>query len=266
MYISYFDETGDDGYPNRTTNLFVLTSAYGHHLNWQSNYQKTYDFRKYLKSKYSLPIKTEIHTKYLLTNKKPYRQFGWDEQTRLKICKEYAEHIAELDIEFINICINKLLINAQNEPLYKDVLDAALKFNVQRIQNTIKRIEPGTKFMIITDEGRVPSMQKTTRKIQKVNFVPSRYTSGSYRDEIKMLIEDPLPKSSSQSYFVQHCDFVSFFAYLKLIKDLNAGSWHNRLSWLTDENVKDILQSLEPVFNLKANGGNGNFGFVIYPR
>lgn len=90
--------------------------------------------------------------------------------------------------------------------------------------------------------------------------------SGAYRDEIKMLIEDPLPKSSTQSYFIQHCDFVSFFAYLKLIKDLGAGSWHNRLSWLRDKDVVEILKILEPVLNLRANSGNGNFGFVVYPK
>lgn len=266
MYVAYFDETGDDGYPQRSTDLFVLTSSYGHHLNWQTNYQKTYEFRKYLKSEFGLPLKVEMHTKYMLTNKNPYRSYGWDEQTRLRICKEYASHLAELDVEFINVCINKLKIGIKNQSLYGDVLDAALKFNVQRIQNTIKTIEPGTKFMIITDEGRVPSMQRTTRKIQKVNFVPSRYSPDSYRDEIKMLIEDPLPKSSSQSYFIQHCDFVSFFAYLKLIITLSAGKWNNRLSWLKESDVDKILKSLEPVLNLRANSKGGNFGFVIYPR
>lgn len=266
MYIAYFDETGDDGYPARTTNLFVLTSAYGHHLHWQDNFQKTHEFRKYLRDAYGLPVKTEMHTKYLLANKKPYRQYGWDDQTRLKIANEYAEHIASLDLEFINVCIDKTKITAKNESLYKRVLDAALTFSVQRIQNTIKRIEPGTKFMIITDEGRVAAMRDTTRRIQKINFVPSKYGPSSYRDEIKMLIEDPLPKNSAQSYFVQHCDFVSFFSYLRLVKDLAAGQWHNRLSWLSDTDVDDILKALQPVLNEKANGGSCEYGFVIYPK
>lgn len=266
MYIAYFDETGDDGFPNRTTDLFVLTSAYGHHLNWQDNHSKTYEFRKYLRDTYGLPIKIELHTKYLLTNKNPYRQFGWDNETRLKIAKDYAQHIAILDLEFINVCINKTKINAQNKSLYGKVLDAALTFNVQRIQNSIKRVEPGTKFMIITDEGRVGAMRLTTRRIQKINFVPSKYGPTSYRDEIKMLIEDPLPKNSAQSYFVQHCDFVSFFSYLRLVKDLQAGQWHNRLSWLTDSDVDQILNLLEPVLNKKANGGSNAYGFVVYPK
>jgi hypothetical protein len=144
MYISYFDETGDDGYPKRTTDLFVLTSCYGHRLNWQANYQKTYDFRKFIKTTYDMPIKLEWHTKHFLTNKNPYRQYGRDDRTRLCMTLEYAQHLAMLEHEFINACINKTRISPKNETLYANVLDAALKFNVQRIQNTIKRIEPGT--------------------------------------------------------------------------------------------------------------------------
>ena len=29
MYIAYFDETGDDGFPTYSSELFVLTSIYG---------------------------------------------------------------------------------------------------------------------------------------------------------------------------------------------------------------------------------------------
>jgi hypothetical protein len=266
MYIAYFDETGDDGYPKRETELFVLTSGYSHHANWQTNYKKTLDFRKYLLATYKFPIKLEMHTKHFLLNKNPYRQFGWDEATRLRIVQEYADFIAALDFEFINVVVNKLKITATNEKMYKPVLDAALKFNVQRIENTIKASQPGTKFMIISDEGRVSTMRKTTRRIQKINFIPSKIDGRSYRQEIDLLLEDPLPKNSNQSYFIQFCDYVSFFAYLRLIKTLGAGKWHGRLGWLKESDVEDILNRLTPVLNMKANSGANEYGFVIYPK
>lgn len=267
MYIAYFDETGDDGYPRRETELFVLTSGYLHNANWQNNYKKTLDFRKYLQQTYNFPVKLEMHTKYLMLNKKPYRQFGWNEQTRLKIVQDYADFIATLDIQFINVVINKSKITSTNQTMYKPILDAALKFNVQRIENTIKKLQPGTNFMIISDEGRIGTMRKTTRRIQKVNFIPSKIAGGtSYRQEIDLLLEDPLPKDSKQSYFIQFSDFVSYFAYLRLLKKLGVGVWANRLSWLKDSDVEDILNRLEPSLNLKANSGAYEYGFVIYPK
>ena len=150
--------------------------------------------------------------------------------------------------------------------MYRPVLDAALKFNVQRIENTIKASQPGTKFIIIIDEGRVGIMQRTTRRIQKVNFIPSKNGTGAYRQEIDLLLEDPLPKDSRQSYFIQFCDFVSFISYLRLVRKLNTGTWHNRLSWLSDADIEDLLNRLTPSLNLRANSGASEFGFVIYPK
>ncbi|PID99418.1 hypothetical protein CSA80_01505 [Candidatus Saccharibacteria bacterium] len=266
MYIAYFDETGDDGYPDKTTDLFVLTSGSIHHAHWQQNYKSASLFRKQLKDTYGLPIKTELHARALFTNKKPYTAYDWDHATRLKIAQEYADFIASTDFEFINVAINKNRITHANRSMYKSVLDAALKFNVQRIENTIKASQPGTKFMIISDEGRVGIMKKTTRRIQKINFIPSRAGGAYYRQEIDLLIEDPLPKDSKQSYFIQFCDFVSFVSYLRLVKTQCAGKWHNRLSWLGEADVEDLLERLSPCLNLRANSGASEYGFVIYPK
>lgn len=65
---------------------------------------------------------------------------------------------------------------------------------------------------------------------------------------------------------MQQCDFVSFFAYLRLMKILEVGGWNNRLQWLTDANVEEIFAVLRPVINEKANGGSAECGFVVYPK
>ncbi len=43
MFISYFDETGDDDYPKYSSELFVLTSIYMYFLDWKSNYQGNFN-------------------------------------------------------------------------------------------------------------------------------------------------------------------------------------------------------------------------------
>ncbi len=35
MYIAYYDESGDDGYPRYSSPLFVLSVTYLHYLNWK---------------------------------------------------------------------------------------------------------------------------------------------------------------------------------------------------------------------------------------
>lgn len=264
MYISYFDETGDDGFPKYSSELFVLTSIYLHHQNWKSTYNKIFEFKKYLKSSFNFPVKTEIHTKKILLNKGVYRQFDWDEKIRFNIIKETALFIASLeDIKCINVCIFKnKIISQRQKDYYGNILDRALNFNVQRIENAIKRIDPATKFMIITDEGRVGAMCQTIRKIQRINFIPSKYGPENYRKEIELLIEDPLPKNSNSSFFIQISDFISFFVYLKLMSE---SKWHNRLSWLKKKDVHNIIESIKPIFNLEASSDN-KYGFVCYPK
>ncbi|MFQ5632874.1 MAG: DUF3800 domain-containing protein [bacterium] len=63
MYIAYYDESGDDGYPAYSSPLFVLTSVYLHHLNWKDIYADIYAFRKFLKEQYGVPVKYELHAK-----------------------------------------------------------------------------------------------------------------------------------------------------------------------------------------------------------
>ena len=71
MYISYFDESGDEGYPGSSP-LFVLTSLYMHYEHWKENYECIINFRRKIKAKYGMPVKQEFHTKEFITDKNPY--------------------------------------------------------------------------------------------------------------------------------------------------------------------------------------------------
>jgi len=75
-----------------------------------------------------------------------------------------------------------------------------------------------------------------TRKIQRINIIPSKFI-GCYRKEIKLTIENPLPKKSQESYFIQMCDFVAFIIYLYGIKKFSNGNWSGRLSAILNEKL-----------------------------
>ena len=72
MYIAYYDETGDDGYPKYSSPIFILTAVYTHYLDWKQAYEHIQNFRRQLKKDFNFPVKTELHTKYFLLNKNPY--------------------------------------------------------------------------------------------------------------------------------------------------------------------------------------------------
>ena len=264
MYIAYFDETGDDGFPKYSSELFVLTSVYLNDSEWKDTFSIIREFRKEIKHRYGFPVKLEMHTNRFITDKNPYKKFSWDIATKKKILREYFNMIAGLHIKVINVVINKKNISTQPY----EVLDRAFTYNIQRIENDLNKIshDAQSKFIIITDEGRVGKMRKTSRRVQIINPIPSKHYDGCYRREIQRLIEDPLPKQSSESYFIQIADFVSYFVFLYSLKKFNNTKWANRVeNKISFDEVCEYLGLIKGVLNLDASRSN-EFGIVHYPK
>jgi len=262
MYIAYYDESGDDGYPKYSSPLFVLSAIYLHYLNWKDVFENISEFRKQLKKDFNLPIKMEFHTKYFILNKNPYRKLQISDDDRLLIIELFCELISNLEISIINVVINKKNILSQDY----NVLDNALKYSIQRIENDLNKIDPSKKFMIITDQGRIGKMRMTARKIQRINFIPSKYNIKPYRKEIKSLIEDPLQKDSKESYFIQLADLIAFIIYIYSAYKLNVGKISNRMP--KNVNIKSIIGLMERLkgsLNLNASRSD-SYGVVYYPK
>lgn len=263
MKICYYDESGDDGFPNYSSPLFALTALYIDHLKWKDIYSEVVNFRRRLKESHDFPVKLEMHTKQFLLDKSPYREIGFEPTKRVEIVSEFCKFIGQLDIRVVNILINKPVIRFQGY----NVLDTALRYSVQRIENDLApNKNTDARFMIITDEGRVGKMRSTTREMQKINFIPSRYGNGTYRQEIRALLEDPLPKNSKESYFIQICDLIAYLVYSYGLIKTGAGDLPNRLkSYLSIEQLYCWLDYLRPCLNLDA-ARDDKYGVKIHPK
>ena len=171
-----------------------------------------------------------------------------------------ALRISVIDLKIINVAIVKPRIHAAEF----DVLDTALKFSVQRIENDLTA-QSQNRFMIITDWGRVGKMRKTTRRVQKINFIPSKFGPTPRRQEIQKLIEDPLPKDSSESYFIQLADLTACVVSLYAVARHGIGGFPRR--WpasIKAETVIEWMKMLMPVLNTKA-AGDDEYGVKFHP-
>lgn len=260
-YIVYFDETGDDGVTTQSSQEFILTSVYMPADKWQENYDKMKLCRQKLRDEYGFRIKDEMHTKYLLTDKNPYREYKWDIEQKKDIIKEYTLAIAGLDIKIINVIIDKTKFSNQEYP----VLENALKYNIQRIENDSNH---EWNYIIITDKGRIAPMKRIAREIRAYNPIQSKITPGSINQPIKYLIEDILEKDSKESHFIQVCDFVSYFVHLYYGCRMKGRNLPNRVGNTIDSQfVGSVMATLKAkgTLNLKASN-NDEFGLVIYPK
>jgi Protein of unknown function (DUF3800) len=95
--IAYYDEAGDDGFPRYSSPLFALSAVYMHYLQWHPNFERVREFRRALKRDFGLPVKLEMHTKYFVLGKNPYRPVGLSEPDRIQVMDLFADLIGSLD-------------------------------------------------------------------------------------------------------------------------------------------------------------------------
>lgn len=258
MYLAYYDESGDDGYPATSTELFVLVCLYMRHDRWRANFEKVQAMRRSLVRSHRFKFDWELHSRELLLDKDPYRAAGYAPRERIDIVTTGCRVLAELEAKIITVVINKR--NIVNRDY--NVLDTALTYSIQRVHNDLQA--DSGHFLVITDEGRVAKMRSTVRRLQRINFVPLAGGQESYRQDLKNLIEDPLPKNSRDSYFIQLADMVAAIVSLWCVPWQGVGVVPNRMRYLPAEQPRLWLEMLKPVLNLQAS--KNPYGIVCYPK
>lgn len=264
MFLSYLDETGDDGFPRYSSPLFVLTAIYLRAQDWKKEFTLIRDYRRELFRQYQFPTDWEFHTSKVLYGKRPYTDLNLSTETRIELMNGFCDLMAQTSFRAINVVINKSIIRSEKY----DVLENALTYTIQRVENDLIRNHNSANFVLVTDEGRHQRMTSIVRKIQAFNYIPSTINPGtSYRREIKLLIEDPFVKESKASFFIQASDTIGFIVYQFMIMKLGLGSGHNRLQQIAGiSQLESWLQRLKPCLNLDADSKQRHgFGIVCYP-
>ena len=142
-----------------------------------------------------------------------------------------------------------------------------MEYTIQRLENDLGKIDPSSKFLIITDEGRVGKMRRTARRVRRINYIPSLLQPGTYYEaKITKLIEDPLPKNSNQSYFIQASDLIATVAYYYQLLKLDRLSFPTRFpESINSAKIIAWMNMLFPILNTFASRSD-QFGVVCYPQ
>jgi len=257
MYLSYLDESGDDGVfdPNQkhgSSQFMVYSNVFFEADKFRQIHKQILEIRRRIKTKFKVSfIQTEMHTRDFLLGKgvnlKQQKKLKFTD-FRKQILFEYAREIAQIQgIKVFSTVIDKVKHKKLKTP--QEISEKLILCSLTKMNYSISTgFNQYPDFMLISDEGRQTSTRKIVRKIQV--YAPVYSKSGQKDMSIKNIVEDCLFKNSKDSYFLQLADFMAYFCMLCITKD----SWDKKLEkHISLQEIEQIFDILKPVLNQKCS-------------
>jgi hypothetical protein len=242
MYLMYVDESGDTGLVNSPTQHFALSGLVVHESGWRPFVTAMASFRKTMRAAHGLPLRHEIHAAEYIRSA-PVA--GMPRRVRLAILRNLLDEIGKLNY----VSITNVVVQKKGKTQGYDVFQWAWQILFQRFQNTLQYGNfPGgnqnDNGIVFTDATDGKKLTKLVRKMGAYNPVPhmAQFGAGYRQLPAVRLIEDPIPKDSRDSYFVQACDTCAYF--------LRQSFAPNR--FIRRHGGQYYMQRLKPVLNVKA--------------
>lgn len=212
----YVDESGDSGISGSPTRYFVLTAMVIHELHWHNALGDLIQFRQHLRITKNLSLKDEIHAAHFIS--KPGSLVHIKRNDRLDILKQCIDWAAKRK----DISITTVIVDKSSKKNNSDIFEKAWKTLIQRFHNTMannnfpihesKNTNSLEMGIVLPDNTDGQKLQKLVRKMRAYNPIPNIGGDGFRNLPINLIIEDPLMKDSSNSFFIQMVDVYAYCA------------------------------------------------------
>jgi len=233
VWLFYVDESYDN-------NVFCLSAVVFRHSAWKTCFDQVRKFRERLNQDFGIYLRKEIHAHKFLGGRGKVSNRVVSKWERSRIFNNILQLIASLpEVMVFNICLQQcehkdpqmiawdrllnriertMLAMEQREiPARKERL-ARLKpeMGVEDFQDLERRLlKYSPRAMIVADEGREQEITRALRKMHVYNPVPFRFVAWGDGNSTRnittdRIIEDPIFKDSSRSYFIQLADCVAY--------------------------------------------------------
>ena len=213
MYLSYIDESGDTG--SRTqggSRTYTLASVAVSAAEWADVFDELVKFRRHLKTKFGVPARAEIKANWLVRSAGDLRPLNLNDVERRAI---YELHMKLLNWNRFSVMAVVIDKPPDREPV--NVSDLAWESMFQRLER-FSAPDKGNAgpAVIIHDEGDETRIRKQARQRRRYGTAGGAF-GGQVRRDFRLLTDDPHPKNSKHSYFVQLADLVAYAAYRRCV-------------------------------------------------
>jgi uncharacterized protein DUF3800 len=96
--------------------------------------------------------------------------------------------------------------------MHRAASDIAWEYLLQRLERSFRTSE----VLVVHDEGDAITVRKRARKARRAGTAGSAFGTGLLNVPFANLLDDPVPRNSQQSYFLQLADFNAYAAFRRM--------------------------------------------------
>ncbi len=204
MLLAYVDESGNTGSVAKGgTVTYSLGCVLIDADTWPAAFDKLLEFRRRLRENFAVPVRAEVKANYLLRNSGDLRALGLAPEARRLIYRAHMSMIERIGARAFGVVIDK----RPTERAPSGVFDLAWETLLQRLERTSTKED--VTFSILHDEGENDAVRRWARRARRYLTAGSAYGPGGLQGSARLLVDDPIPLRSHQSYFIQLADLVA---------------------------------------------------------
>lgn len=208
----YVDESGDTGLKDGASQSYTLGVVMVEASNWNVSLEELKRHRRALKKIFGIQLRREIKSNFLMRGSGDLSSFGLSPSQRSWIFKNYLKLLANQK----SMTSFAILVHKSDYTSSSTIFETAWITLFQRLQKTSTALG-NRPIILIHDAGEDERIRKIARWSRVQLSAGQMYGSSNFSVPFLTLIEDPVPRNSRDSYFLQLADIVAYTAFRRII-------------------------------------------------
>ncbi|MEN2981223.1 MAG: DUF3800 domain-containing protein [Thermus sp.] len=259
-YLMYVDESGDPGFQDPSLSSaqgpsvhYILSGLIVSAADWRNCLSVLVDIRRNIKRMHKIPMRVELKGSTLINPRGNSYMRRLNRRRRIGVYSYiFDEFVVRMpSARIINVYADKQRLRYRCSA--NDLERTAWLFLIQRFDNFLFKQNTPSYGLICADQTNEAKVRRLLRQMRVFNPVPIASSAGGcHHIPVTRVMEDPIIRDSTDSYFIQFCDLVAHSLYRKMHPK---GSYRRY-------GVEKLFDKLDPIL-LKSASRSNSQGIVF---